>query len=234
MLADDEEIEQGAEEGIRLYAGYSNTGFRRDESGRVTGLDCYAISDFRFTSEGLYVERIADTDLFIPCDVVVYASGQKTDLSEICGIKLNPFGFPIDPATGKSGLKTSVDGIFTAGDVVTGTKSVIHAIAGGREAAAAIDLYLGGNGDIEETLVEVPPPDPYLGPMEDFAGLPRQNPDITPSVERRSSFLCVDNNFSEAAAKAEAVRCLKCPLRLQIDQTMLWTQYEGEKHEENL
>ncbi len=225
MLSDDEEIEQGAEEGITLYAGYSNNGFAWDESGHVIGLNCYAISGFKFTPNGLVVDPIPDTDVFVPCDVVVYASGQKADLSAECGIELNPFGYPVDPDTGKSGLKTSVDGIFTAGDVITGTKSVIHAIAGGREAAAAIDRYLGGDGDIEETLAAVEPPDPYLGPMEGFAELPRQKANITPCEERCRSFVRVDNNFTEEQARQEAVRCLKCPLRLQIERTKLWTQY---------
>ncbi len=225
MLSDDEEIEQGAEEGIMLYAGYSNTGFSQDETGRVTGLNCYAISGFQFTPNGLKVERIPDTEVFVPCDVVVFASGQKADLTAECGIELNPFGYPVDPATGKSGLRTSVDGIFTAGDVITGTKSVIHAIAGGREAAAAIDLYLGGDGDIEQKLADVPEPDPYLGPMDDFAELPRQESDITPCEERCRSFVRVDNGFTEEQARSEAVRCLKCPLRLQIERTKLWTQY---------
>ncbi len=225
MLSDDEEIAQGAEEGITLYAGYSNTGFSQDEGGRVTGLNCYAISGFRFTPNGLQVDRIPDSDVFVPCDVVVFASGQKTDLSDDCGLPLNPFGYPIDPATGKSGLTTGADGIFTAGDVVTGTKSVIHAIAGGRDAASAIDRYLGGDGVIDETLAAVDAPDPYLGPVDDYASLPRQEAAITPCEERCRSFVKVDNNFTEEQAKAEALRCLKCPLRLDIERTKLWTQY---------
>ncbi len=236
MLSDDEEIEQGAEEGIRLYAGYSNEGFSRDESGRVTGLNAYAISDFRFTPNGLEVDRVPDTDVFVPCDVVVFASGQKTDLTDACGLTLNPFGYPIDPATGKSGLTTSVDGVFTAGDVITGTKSVIHAIAGGREAAELIDRYLGGDGDIEETLVSVPAADPYIGKMDDFAQLPRQEAAVASCEARCASFAPVSGGFTEEQAHTEALRCLKCPLRLDIERTKLWTQYEegGDTHEANL
>jgi hypothetical protein len=131
----------------------------------------------------------------------------------------------VDPATGASGFGTSVEGVYTAGDVITGTKSVISAIAGGREAASKIDAILGGDGNIEEKLVEVPTADPYIGQIEGFAALPRQCADITGCEERKCSFVRVDNNFTEEQAKAEASRCLKCPLRLQLHRNKLWTEY---------
>ena len=225
MTADDEEIDQAAEEGVKLYSGYSNTGFSQDENGNVTGLNCFAISGFKFGPNGLEVDPIPGTEVFVPCDVVVYASGQKTNLDAAFGLELNRPGYPIDPETGKSGFKTSVEGVYTAGDVITGTKSVISAIAGGRDAAAQIDLILGGDGNIEEKLADVPEGDPYIGRIEGFAEEPRQHANITPCEERRCSFVRVDNNFTEEQAKAEAARCLKCPLRLQLHRTKLWTEY---------
>ena len=225
MTSDDEEIEQAAEEGVQLYSGYSNSGFSQDENGNITGLNAFAISGFRFGPNGLEVSKIEGTEVFIPCDVVVYGSGQATNLTAEFGLELNRPGYPIDPATGASGFNTSVEGVYTAGDVITGTKSVISAIAGGREAASRIDVILGGDGNIEEKLVEVARPDPYIGRIEGFADLPRQQADVTPCDERKCSFVRVDNNFTEEQAQAEASRCLKCPLRLQISRTKLWTEY---------
>ena len=109
-----------------------------------------AVSSFKFGPNGLEVDIIPGTDEVVPCDVVIFASGQKTDLTASFGLELNRLGYPVDPATGKSGVKTSLEGVFTAGDVVTGTKAVIDAIAGGRTAAETIDAYLGGDGNIEE------------------------------------------------------------------------------------
>ena len=177
MLADGEEIEQAQEEGVKVYSGFTNSGFNV-ENGRATGLNVVAVSSF-----------------------------------------------PVDPKTGKSGNKTSVDGVFTAGDVVTGTKAVIDAIAGGRSAAELIDAYLGGNGNIEEHLVDVPPADPHIGKIEGFAALDRVKPDILPCEKRRDSFDRVDSSFTEEAAQAEAARCLKCPLRCQLDREQMWTAY---------
>ena len=224
MLADDEEIEQAQEEGVKVYSGYTNSGFNV-EDGRATGLNVVAVSSFKFGPNGLEVDIIPGTEEVVPCDVVVFASGQKTDLTADFGLELNRLGYPIDPATGKSGNKTSLEGVFTAGDVITGTKAVIDAIAGGRTAAEVIDAYLGGDGNIEEHLADLPPADPCIGKIEGFANFGRIKPDILSCEERRDNFDRVDNSFSEAMAQYEAGRCLKCPLRCQLHKPKMWTAY---------
>jgi methyl coenzyme M reductase subunit C-like uncharacterized protein (methanogenesis marker protein 7) len=118
-----------------------------------------------------------------------------------------------------------VEGVYTAGDVITGTKAVINAIAGGREAAEKLDVILGGDGNIEEHLADLPPADPYIGRIDNFAQVPRQQAAITACDERKCSFVKVDQNFTEEQAREEASRCLKCPLRLQIGRNKLWTEY---------
>jgi NADPH-dependent glutamate synthase beta subunit-like oxidoreductase len=224
MLADDEEIEQAQEEGVKVYSGYTNSGFNV-EDGRATGLNVVAVSSFKFGPNGLEVDIIPGTEEVVPCDVVVFASGQKTDLTADFGLELNRFGFPIDPATGSSGNKTSVEGVFTAGDVITGTKAVIDAIAGGRKAAEVIDAYLGGDGSIEEHLADLPDADPHIGKIEGFANFGRIKPDILSCADRCDNFNRVDNSFSEDMAKYEAARCLKCPLRCQLHKPKMWTAY---------
>ena len=62
-------------------------------------------------------------------------------------------------------LTTGEPGIFAGGDIVTGPASIINGIAQGRQAAAAIDRFLGGIGDISETLAS--PEDSVVIP--DFA-----------------------------------------------------------------
>ena len=224
MLADDEEIEQAQEEGVKVYSGYTNSGFNV-ENGRATGLNVVAVSSFKFGPNGLEVDIIPGTDEVVPCDVVIFASGQKTDLTADFGLELNRLGYPVDPETGKSGYKTSVEGVFTAGDVITGTKAVIDAIAGGRTAAETIDAYLGGDGSIEEHLVDLPAADPHIGKIEGFAYKERVKPDILPCEQRKDNFNRVDNSFTEEQAKAEAARCLKCPLRCQLHKPKMWTAY---------
>ncbi len=224
MLADDEEIEQAQEEGVKVYSGYTNSGFNV-ENGRATGLNVVAVSSFRFGPNGLEVEKIPGTEEIVPCDVVIFASGQKTDLTPGFGLELNRFGFPIDPATGNNGYQTSVEGVFTAGDVITGTKAVIDAIAGGRKAAEIIDAYLGGDGRIDEHLVDVPAADPNIGRIEDFAAKERYTPHTLEVEKRRRTFDRVDGGMTGDEAKAETARCLKCPLRCKLEVPKMWTAY---------
>ena len=228
MLADPEEIDQALEEGVKVYSGYTNSGFRV-ENGRAIGLDVVAVSDFRFTPNGLEVTKSPGTEELVPCDVVIFASGQKTDLTADFGLELNRFGFPIDPATGSSGYNTNLEGVFTAGDVITGTKAVIDAIAGGRKAAELIDAYLGGDGNIDEHLVDIPDDDPCIGVIEGFPTFERVQPNILSREERRDNFNLVDNSFSEEAARYEASRCLKCPLRIRFNKPKMWTAYVKER-----
>ena len=224
MLADPQEVSEALEEGVKLYAGYTNDGFTV-EDGRMTALNVAAISAFSFGPNGLEVTRIEGTEEAVPCDTVIFASGQKTDLAEDFGLTLNRFGFPIDPASGKSEYTTGIDGVFAAGDVITGTKTVIDAIAGGRRAAELMDTYLGGDGNIDEHLVDIPAAEESIGKVEGFASLPRVTPEILSCAERRDSFALVDRSFSEEAAKAEAQRCLQCPLRTHLHKPKLWTDY---------
>ncbi|HRE29979.1 MAG TPA: FAD-dependent oxidoreductase, partial [Anaerolineales bacterium] len=74
-----------------------------------------------------------DSTRVIACDSIVFAAGQATGLTEGFGLELNRFGYPVDPQSGKSGHRTSLDGVFCAGDVITGTSFVINAIESGRQ-----------------------------------------------------------------------------------------------------
>ncbi|MDI7266688.1 MAG: FAD-dependent oxidoreductase, partial [Myxococcota bacterium] len=73
---------------------------------------------------------------------LVAAVGRSADLSAVAGdLATAPFGFvAVDPAT----CMTSRRGLFAAGDVVSGPKTVVEAIAGGRKAAAAIRRFIEG------------------------------------------------------------------------------------------
>ncbi|HSO61879.1 MAG TPA: hypothetical protein VLR50_12680 [Desulfobacterales bacterium] len=66
-------------------------------------------------------------------------------------------------------LETGMQGAYAGGDVTQAPGDIIHAVAGGRRAAAAIDKTLGGDGQIEETLFFRGAPDPKLGRDEGLA-----------------------------------------------------------------
>lgn len=118
-----------------------------------------------------------------------------------------------------------MEGVFAAGDVVTGTKSVIEAIAAGRLVAEQMDKYLGGTGDISEKLVEEEVPSPYIGRVENFAGSNRVEPEMTDVEKRVEGFEIVEKSFTCDQAQCEAGRCLQCDLRLNLTQPKLWNEY---------
>ena len=227
MLADKQEIQEALEEGVKFYDGHSNEAIEGTEE-QVTGLRVHEVESFYFDENRNLVEnQVPDSTKVLPCDSVVFASGQVTGLTADFGLELNRFGYPIDPETGTSGFKTSIPGVFTAGDVITGTKFVIDAIAGAREVTAVIDQFLGGDGSIDERLVERTL-NPELGPIEGFGLEPRvETIVVDPETRMSPEYLWdkVDQNFTCEMAQCEAGRCLQCDLRVPIRKVENFNAY---------
>jgi len=75
----------------------------------------------------------------VAADTVIFAIGQAPeDMTKIAPVKITEKGTIAANAKGK----TNVAGIFAAGDVVNGGKTVVEAVAAGKEAAAEIIAYL--------------------------------------------------------------------------------------------
>ncbi len=96
------------------------------------------------------------------------------------------------------------------------SRSVLRAVAAGRQAAISIDKYLGGEGKIDEKLVETEKPSPWLGRDEGFADLRCLAEPYRPPPPQFAGLERIEPPLSEKAAVAEAKRCLQCDLRLQI------------------
>lgn len=224
MPADEEEIEDALEEGVNVYPGKSNLRFETDGE-TIVGLRTVDITSFRFEEGRLVVDSIPGTETVLAADVIIFAAGQKTDLTEAFGLELNRAGYPIC----QTGHAISGAGVFAAGDVITGTKAVIDAIAQGRAAASELDCYLGGDGNIEEHLVDIPAAEPNIGRIDHFAGLERPvSRRLSPEV-RVQSFDLIDRGLTEEEAWAETTRCLKCPLRVTLKKVEMWTAFGGEQ-----
>ena len=227
--ASPEERDLGLEEGVNLFDSHSNEAILGTPD-QVTGLQVHKINSFHFDPEtrALVEDAIPDSTYVIPCDSIVFAAGQVTGLTDAFGIELNRFGYPIDPKTGKSEFTTSVDGVFAAGDVITGTRFLIDAIAGGREVASLMDKYLGGDGVITETLVERNP-SAWIGYADHMADKERMELEHKPAETRKCSFEVVTEGFTCDQASCEANRCLQCDLRLNIQRPRLWTEFENKE-----
>jgi NADPH-dependent glutamate synthase beta subunit-like oxidoreductase len=201
MLADDDEIEAAMDEGIEILndrtcisAGISN--------GKVRSLELKSVDSFSFGPNGLDLKTRDNSEHRIDIDSLVFATGQSVDLPETFDAETGRgYALIVDET-----YKTSMGGVFAAGDCVTGTKSVVEAVAAGREAASNIDLYLGGDGVVDEHYWDREELRENIGTIEGFAQL-----------ERISVLDGVD------ASERECTRCLQCDLRLNIASERFWT-----------
>ena len=88
--------------------------------------------------------EIPGTEKTYPADLVLLAMGfvgpERPGMLEQLGVDLDPMG----NVKSDGDRRTSVDKIFTAGDMTRGQSLIVWAIAEGRHAAASIDAFLMG------------------------------------------------------------------------------------------
>jgi len=220
MTSTPDEIAEGTEEGILLHAAHSF--LRITGSDRVEGVELQKVDKFYFDeNRHAVIELVEGSKHVVAVDNVIFAVGQKPEGTLEMGLALTHG--PYIQANDK--LETSMEGVYAAGDVVTGTKSVIAAIAAGRQAAEEIDKYLGGNGDISEKLLDEEIPNPYIGHIDGFGDQKRVEPQMAEAAERIKDFRLAEQPFTCEEARCEAGRCLQCDLRLNLTKPKLWTEY---------
>lgn len=220
MTATPEEIEEGRQEGVILHAAHSF--LRILGTDKAEGVEIQKIDKFYFDeNKKAVIELVEGSSQVIAVEQVIFAVGQKPEGTEKMELALTHGPY----IQTDEQLHTSVEGIFAAGDVVTGTKSVIEAIAAGRKAAEQMDLYLGGDGDISEKLLEEEEISPYLGQIPGFAGRKRVEPEVADPAARAGDFTLVEQPMTCEQARQEAGRCLQCDLRLTLCRPKLWNEY---------
>jgi formate dehydrogenase beta subunit len=222
MPAAREEIEQGEEEGIKIYPGRTFTRII-NENRKIKGVECLEVISLSFDEEkNPQIETRENSEHVIEADTVITAIGQRPEI---------PAGFGLETGMGNCinidpySFTTNREGVFAAGDAVNGTSSVIKAIASGRKAAIALDRYLGGSGDIDEKLALLKEPEKNIGLREGFANLERCQEACVPAEKRIKSFCRVVQEMDENTAEGEARRCLQCDLRLKITPIKFWSAY---------
>jgi NADPH-dependent glutamate synthase beta subunit-like oxidoreductase len=205
MHAWDYEIKDALDEGIAII---NNWGPRRfiGKNGHVKSIEfkrCTAVLD----ANGRFNPQYDETELMtLEADTVLLSIGQACDMSFAKGVpdfEVSPMGPVVkDPFT----LETNIPGIFVGGDASYGPRSVVKAVASGKDAAISIDRYLKGEDlragrPLEWKGIELEP--------QDVEHLDRQQMQRLSIAQRRNSFEEMDLGFSEQQARLEAGRCLK-------------------------
>ena len=218
MPAHDWEIRDAQDESINVYP--SRT-FKEvtNKDGHVTGVRTVDVNFRGFIDGRPDFDEIPGTETVIPCDVVIFAIGQRPDLTLLNNQVETVRGRTV--AIDKDTLATNVSGIFSGGDVVTGTTFVVDAIAAGHKAARSIEAYLK-EGDKEKRAwppgLEVVEklPEAKLDPtqakelMEVKSQAPRPVPTKREAAERKGDFLEVEATLTEEEVIEAAKRCLEC------------------------
>src|SRR5947207_3263283 len=208
MPASEEEIEEGLVEGIRIHPSLGPKQFV-GKSGKVTGLEVIRCCSVFDTQRRFRPTFVPGTKNVIPCDTVILAIGQASDLSFLSpsdGIEATRQGtLKIDTAT----LMTTAPGIFAAGDIAFGPRLIISAVADGKKAAEQIDRYLSGAAwKPRPKYVQITVLDHHQM-AANFDAYSRLPVPIIP-LERRTGIAEVESGYTEEQARLEASRCLRC------------------------
>ena len=210
MPAQVEEVDAARAEGIEVRTGTAVTEVL-GQDGSVVGLRVVSQAPSGAIENGRPVwEPVPGSAAQVPADTILVAIGEEPDPSILpagAGIEVGAsLGIVADPRT----LATGHRGVFAGGDVVSGPKTIIDAVAAGRRAAGAIHEYLAGSRDGEaEILATVryaTAPEPVL--RLDLAY--RERASQVHPVDGARSFTATQEGFPTAIAVAEASRCFRC------------------------
>ncbi len=141
MPANKAEIEHVRKLGISIIPNFKPVEYI-GENGRVKAVKASGI-DWKDRKTSLDVPESA---LQLKAELVILAIGQTAEDISYTGISIDGKGLAIaDPVTGR----TNVEGLFIAGDIVNGGKTVVEAVARGKSAASAIDELLSSKREIK-------------------------------------------------------------------------------------
>jgi NADPH-dependent glutamate synthase beta subunit-like oxidoreductase len=220
MPADDVEIIEGYEEGVKLRPSLGPKEIHLDDQGHVRAVSFKRVLSV-FDDEGRFSPKFDENDITtIDADTVLWAIGQQADLSFVDpqrdGIELTARGaIMIDPLTQQS----SAPDVFVAGDVAHGVGLMIEAIASGKRVARSIHDFLRGTRSIGHTSRRHTPLSRFAR-EKDYEKLRRLRTPAAPIEQRRvAQNVEVERTYSEQQAYWEAARCLDCGVNTIFDSS---------------
>ncbi|HWC01011.1 MAG TPA: FAD-dependent oxidoreductase [Bryobacteraceae bacterium] len=216
MPADEIEVIEGEEEGIRLH---SRRGPKlvAGENGKVAALrtiGCLSV----FDTDGRFSPAFDEADMEdIPADSVIFAIGQSSDLS---------FLKPEDGVETERGLikvnretyQTSAPDVFACGDIAHGPRLFIDAIASAQIAARSMHDYLRCTRT-DVALRKQWKPAAYTM-VEGWNRIERADPPALEHEQRAASLEIVEESYPEGEARRQAARCLRCNVNTVFDTSI--------------
>jgi len=220
QTADEFEIEDGMEEGVRLLNRLAPISVERDAEGKVIGLKVQKVKSL-FDHVGRFVPQlIPNTQFVIPGDTIALSIGQSMDMSLLNGwdkkdqLVVDRGIIKTERGTGR----TTVPHVYAGGDVAFGPALFITGIRHGQEAARAIDTDLRGTKPYQEFVGEFT----EISPMRDKTYLRTKwaLPSLQPADVRVHNFNMVENNYTDIEAYEQSERCLQCHVNPVFDGSL--------------
>ncbi len=212
MPASREEIEETLAENIKIQNSWGPKEVKVNANGEVCAIvfkKCLRVTD---PETGKFSPVYDENETVeVKADKIVFAIGQSVEWGGLLeGTKVTLKGkYPIADAFT---YQTEDPEIFVGGDVFTGPRFVIDAIAQGHEAAESLHRYVRPNahmtiGRDRRYYVELDKADVKY-PAYDDAG--RQEPVDDSTIDAKNSFRDAHGTLTEEQVKTETSRCLSC------------------------
>ncbi|MEW5983239.1 MAG: FAD-dependent oxidoreductase [Acidobacteriota bacterium] len=212
MPADEREVVEGEEEGVHLHTGWGPKAIvQRNGHLVLQAVRCVSAFDESGRFNPTFDERAIDE---IACDTIMFAIGQTSDLSflnESDGVETNRGLIKVDPRT----YQTTAPDVFACGDVAHGPRLFIDAIASAQIAARSMHDYLRKTRT-DVVVRKTWHPAAYTM-VPGWEVHPREDPPLVASRERSTSVDNVEHDYSEAQARAQGARCLRCNINTIFD-----------------
>ena len=212
MPMGEEDQEYCKEDGITIHDGWGQTEVVTTKAGKVSGIKfrkCVSVKDKNGKFAPKFDDKVTEE---AKCTTVLYCIGQRPDWGKLLtgvNVELTDRGFvKADPLT----YQTSEPDIFAGGDIYTGQKFCIDAIAAGKEASISINRFVwpGHSLTLARDRREFTALD--KGDLDfdhiSWDNIKRQVPGVDKAKKgtKRNESL----TFTEQQLKAETARCLGC------------------------
>ncbi|WP_072911722.1 FAD-dependent oxidoreductase [Pseudobutyrivibrio xylanivorans] len=211
MPASPEEIEIVEAEGVELNCGWGPKEVLVDEAGAVKGIvlkKCTRVKD----ETGRFSPQYDENDtITVECKHVIFSVGQRSVYGDL--FKGSKVVIERGPKADALTYQTDEPDIFVGGDMYTGPKFAIDAIAAGREGAISIHRFVQPHSSLtigrnRRDFIELNKDDLRI---DDYDHSPRQIPGVSKTtVDGELTFRDKTVELTEEQIKVETARCLKC------------------------
>ncbi len=211
MPASNEEIEEAEEEGVVMNCGWGPKEIL-SENGKVTGIvlkKCLSVKD----ADGRFNPKYDENDtITVSCKHVFLSVGQSIEWGSLLEGSKVELGRGNGAVADALTYQTAEPDIFVGGDVYTGPRFAIDAIAAGKQGAISIHRFVQPHSSLtigrnRNDFIELDKNDINV---ENYDNSSRQIPGTNQSIDAKKSFRDAKLTFTEEQVKAETARCLGC------------------------